>query len=101
MESQLENWTIYEHFISVRMNITILTPDKDIFEGPIKSVNVPGIGGQFEILSNHAPIVSALGEGNIRLIKEDNEKMSFQINKGFVEVLNNEVSLLVEGVTFP
>lgn len=81
------------------MQITVLTPDKAVFEGPINSVKVPGIGGQFEILNNHAPIVSALGEGQVRLILENGEKKTFDIQKGFVEVLNNNVSLLVQGVT--
>ncbi len=79
------------------MNITVLSPDQEIFEGTINSVKVPGVGGQFEVLNNHAPIVSALGEGEVRILKEDGEKMTFTIEKGFLEVLNNEVSLLVQG----
>ena len=79
------------------MKITVLTPDKEVFEGTISSVKVPGIGGQFEILSNHAPIVSALGSGEVRLIKQGGERMTFSIEKGFIEVLRNNVSLLVQG----
>ncbi len=79
------------------MNITVLSPDQEIFEGTINSVKVPGVGGQFEVLNNHAPIVSALGEGEVRILKEGGEKMTFTIEKGFLEVLNNEVSLLVQG----
>ncbi len=80
------------------MNISVLSPDQEIFQGAITSVKVPGVGGQFEVLSNHAPIVSALGEGEVRILKEGGEKMTFRIEKGFLEVLNNEVSLLVQGV---
>ena len=79
------------------MNISVLTPDKEIFEGTITSVKVPGVSGQFEVLNNHAPIVSALGEGEVRLIKENGEKMTFAIEKGFIEVLKNKVALLVQG----
>lgn len=79
------------------MNITVLTPDTSIFEGTITSVKVPGIDGQFEILNNHAPIVSALGEGPVRIIKKGGERLTFTIEKGFIEVLRNEVSLLVQG----
>ena len=79
------------------MQITVLTPDKEVFEGAISSVKVPGIGGQFEILGNHAPLVSALGSGEVRLIKEGGERMTFSIEKGFIEVLRNNVSLLVQG----
>lgn len=81
------------------MTISILSPDKEIFHGEITSVKIPGVRGQFEILNNHAPIVSALGDGAVRVIKKDGGNLSFSIEKGFVEVLNNEVSLLVQGVT--
>jgi len=80
------------------MNITVLSPDKELFSGEITAVKVPGIGGQFEILNNHAAIVSSLGEGNIKITKAGGELMTFTIDKGFVEVLHNEVSLLVQGV---
>ena len=80
------------------MNISILAPDKDVFQGAIQSVKVPGTGGQFEVLKNHAPIVSSLGAGDIRLIKEDGTKVIFTIKSGFIEVLNNEVTVLVQGV---
>ena len=79
------------------MTITILTPDKSIFEGTITSVKVPGVGGQFEILNNHAPLVSALEEGPVRVIKEGGEQLIFKIEKGFIEILRNNVSLLVQG----
>ncbi|MCB0521600.1 MAG: F0F1 ATP synthase subunit epsilon [Lewinellaceae bacterium] len=96
------------------MNITILTPDKEIFHGKIVSVKVPGTLGQFQVLKNHAPIVSSLEAGEVSLvtdggsyryydeesgtIKNDSlsgKKISFIIGGGFIEVLNNEVSLLV------
>jgi F-type H+-transporting ATPase subunit epsilon len=79
------------------MQISVLTPDKEIFEGEITSVRVPGVGGQFEVLNNHAPIVSALGEGEVRLTQKNGEKISFGIEKGFIEVLKNKVALLVQG----
>ncbi|WP_421797254.1 FoF1 ATP synthase subunit delta/epsilon [Haliscomenobacter sp.] len=99
------------------MNITVLTPDREIFAGPIKSVKVPGVKGEFQILQNHAPIVSALSAGKVTIVTgagdyrfydlgkkeqvEDSQaerKIVFQVESGFVEVLNNEVSLLLEGV---
>ncbi len=79
------------------MHITVLTPDAEIFDGDITSVKVPGVGGQFEILQNHAPIVSALGEGPVRLLLTSGGQKTFSIEKGFIEVLNNNVSLLVQG----
>jgi len=79
------------------MNITVLTPDAAVYQGTITSVKVPGIDGQFEILKNHAPLVSALGEGPVRIIREGGDNLTFSIEKGFIEILNNEVSLLVQG----
>lgn len=81
------------------MNVVVLTPDKEVFNGSIKSIKVPGIDGEFEILKNHAPIVSSLSTGKVRIIDEANGTKEFKITKGFIEVLNNEVSVLVEGVT--
>ena len=81
------------------MNISVLTPDQEIFEGAIESVKIPGVKGEFQVLKNHAPIVSALGEGKVTIVKEDGEKLAFEIEKGFIEVLNNEISLLVQGVS--
>ena len=80
------------------MNLIVLTPEKEIYTGQITSVKVPGISGQFEILKNHSPIVAALSQGDVRIIDAKGEKKTFKIKKGFVEVLKNEVSLLVQGV---
>lgn len=81
------------------MNLVILTPEKEVFAGKVKSIKVPGTSGQFEILQGHAPIVSSLVEGQIRILNDQGEKSTYSIERGFVEVLNNEVSLLVRGLT--
>ncbi len=80
------------------MNLNLLTPEKEVFSGNIKSVKVPGTKGQFEILDGHAPIVSSLTEGQIRIIDEKGDRLTYTIAKGFIEVLDNEVSLLVQGL---
>ena len=77
------------------MNLNILTPEKEVFNGAITSVKVPGASGQFEILANHAPLVSALEKGNIRVIQAEGENLNFEVSGGFIEVLQNEVSVLV------
>lgn len=77
------------------MELVVLTPEKEVFKGDIKSVKVPGNKGQFEILNGHAPIVSSLGEGVVRIITAAGETKEITISRGFVEVLRNEVSLLV------
>lgn len=98
------------------MTISVLTPDRTIFTGQIASVALPGVEGSFQLLDNHAPLVSALSAGNITLQtggggyayydadkkamteqQSASRSMTFTIDKGFVEVLNNEVNLLVTG----
>jgi len=81
------------------MQLTILTPEKEIFSGAVKSVKVPGTSGQFEILAGHAPIVSSLTNGEIRVLDDKGSRLLYTIDRGFVEVLNDEVSLLVRGLT--
>ncbi len=80
------------------MELIVLTPEKEIFQGGIESVKVPGTTGQFEVLKGHAPIVSSLVSGEVRIITASGERKTFNINKGFIEVLGKEVSLLVQGV---
>ena len=80
------------------MNLVVLTPDKELFHGTVTSVNVPAIGGRFEVLRGHAPIVAALEKGEVRFLTKKGEKKSIRIEQGFIEVLRDEVSLLVSGV---
>ncbi len=77
------------------MKVYILTPEKTLYEGDAKAVKVPGVLGQFEILDRHAPIVSALSSGSVQLTDTQGEKHQFEISKGFVEVMKNEVNVLV------
>ena len=79
------------------MKLTILTPDTQLFEGDIKSVNVPGVKAPFEVLNNHAPIVSALEKGEIT-VKTPGGTETFAIESGFIEVLNNNISILAQPV---
>jgi F-type H+-transporting ATPase subunit epsilon len=78
------------------MKINILTPEKELYKGEVDSVKVPGTKGQFEILKGHSPIVSSLSAGTIKIKTSEGEIKEFKISKGFVEVLKNEVSLLVQ-----
>ena len=80
------------------MLLVALTPENELFNGDIQSVKVPGTTGQFEILNGHAAIVAALGEGEVRILDANGERSTFNIKKGFVEVLNNEVSLLIQAL---
>lgn len=79
------------------MQLTILTPDKPIFDGTIVSVTVPGTSGAFQILKDHAPIISTLEDGNV-LIQTGNEEKTIGIKGGVVEVSNNKIILLAEAI---
>ena len=83
------------------MELEILTPEKKLFSGKVYGVQLPGIGGSFEILEKHAPLVSALGPGNVKVLNDKSgaNSTSFLVKGGFIEVLNNKVIVLVEGAT--
>lgn len=79
------------------MTLEILTPEKKLFSGEVYGVQLPGIDGLFEVLEKHAPLVSALGKGTLKVLKTKNEFAEFYIQSGFVEVLHNKATVLVEG----
>jgi F-type H+-transporting ATPase subunit epsilon len=79
------------------MTLEILTPEKKIFSGDVYGVQLPGLSGVFEVLEKHAPIVSALKEGRLKVLKDKNSSTSYTIQGGFVEVINNRATVLVEG----
>ena len=82
------------------MNLEILTPEKKLFSGEVYGVQLPGVTGLFEVLEKHAPLVSALKAGRVKVLKDRNNHVSFfHIESGFVEVLNNKVTVLVEGAS--
>ncbi len=80
------------------MNLEILTPEKKLYSGEVYGVQMPGISGSFEVLEKHAPLISALKPGRLKILKDrQNHLANFDIKAGFVEVLNNKVTVLVEG----
>ncbi len=74
----------------------LLTPDGAKFEGDAVSVQIPGSLGQFQVLYNHAPLVSSLGLGEISITQKDGTELHFAVNGGFVEISNNLCTLLAE-----
>ena len=78
------------------MYLEIITPEKLLFAGEIKLIKLPGISGSFEIMTNHAPIISILTPGKIK-VRETNDIVSyFEINGGLVEASNNKIMVLVD-----
>jgi F-type H+-transporting ATPase subunit epsilon len=81
------------------MNLEILTPEKKVFSGSVYGVQLPGEDGMFEVLEKHAPLVASLKSGRLKILKDKGmtNNSFFTIQGGFVEVLNNKVTVLVEG----
>lgn len=86
------------HLKSKHMTLEILTPDKKVYEGEVTSVTVPGTAGSFEILNNHAPIISTLEDGKVIIRSSGKNEERFVIKGGVVEVVDNKITLLAEGV---
>lgn len=77
------------------MHLEIITPEKKLFTGEITSVKVPGTSGEFQVLHNHAPIISSLGKGKVT-VKSSEGQQDFDIKSGVLEVLKNNIILLAE-----
>ena len=86
-----------QYSILFTMTLEILTPEKKIFSGEVYGVQLPGITGLFEVLDRHAPIVSALKNGKLKILLDKTNTNTYTIQSGFVEVLNNKATVLVEG----
>jgi F-type H+-transporting ATPase subunit epsilon len=81
------------------MNLEILTPEHKVFSGNVYGIQLPGTEGSFEILENHAPMIASLGKGRMKILKDKNSTESYEISSGFVEILNNHASVLIEDAT--
>lgn len=80
------------------MNLEIITPDKKVFEGEVVSASFPGTDGSFQVLNDHAPLISLLKDGVVEYKSKDSVNQ-VKITGGVVEVLKNKVILLADGVT--
>jgi len=80
------------------MVLDILTPEKSIFSGEIKLIKVPGSNGSFEIMENHAPIISSLDKGELKITPSNGADIFYQIEGGVIEVNNNKAIVLIEKI---
>ncbi len=78
------------------MFLEIITPEKKLFSGETELVKLPGASGSFEVLMNHAPIISTLIEGTIKVKEANGLLTNFEIKGGVVEALNNNIIVLVD-----
>jgi F-type H+-transporting ATPase subunit epsilon len=79
-----------------KLLVEIITPNKIGYKGEVSSITVPGTKGNFQILYNHAPIISSLEIGEIIIEANDSEKEYFATSGGTIEVVNNKVIVLAE-----
>ena len=78
------------------LHLEIITPEKILFSGEIQLIKLPGSLGYFEIMVNHAPLISTLMQGKIKVKEKNGALTYFDINSGLAEVANNEIKVLVE-----
>lgn len=82
--------------INAMMVVEIITPTNTIFSGTVQRIKLPGSKGEFEMLHNHAPIISTLHAGKIVLFDEHGTKHAFDVSDGVVEQAQNKVIVLVD-----
>lgn len=78
------------------MKLEIITPDSTIYTGKVRSVRVPGIKGSFQVLRDHAPIISTLGSGEVRIVDDQGKEIFLNVDGGVIEVKMNKIILLAE-----
>lgn len=91
------------------MILEIVTPEYTVFKGEVESVSVPGINGQFQMLDNHAPVVSLLSKGAVKIFgaveideanasqfKKSDGTTNFEISGGVIEMTNNKAIVLAD-----
>lgn len=78
------------------MQLEIIKPEKNVFQGEATSVILPGLDGSLGILNNHAPLITTLKDGFIYVTTTDGEEKEFHVKGGTVEVLNNKLTVLAE-----
>jgi F-type H+-transporting ATPase subunit epsilon len=76
------------------MQLDIITADKTLFSGEVEAVNLPGSSGQFQVLKDHAALVSSLDKGQVTIKSKENGDQEFTINGGIAEVLANKIVVL-------
>lgn len=78
------------------MNVRIIKPDATLYEGPASLIQLPGTNGLFELLENHAPIISSLAAGRIRLQADGANEQVFEIKAGVVKGQQNDILIMVQ-----
>jgi len=77
-------------------DLEIVTPKRVVFNAPVDSFSAPGVIGGFQVLHNHAPLLSNLRIGEVKILDRDGKETRYATSGGFVEVRNNKVIMLAE-----
>ena len=78
------------------MRIEIITPDETLYAGEARLIQMPGYDGSFEVLKNHASLISILKAGKIKIEEEDKNIRYFEIRGGVAEVMKNKILILAD-----
>jgi len=78
------------------MFVEIITPETNLYSGEAEQILLPGIDGSLGLLNRHAPLITSLRKGVVKVIKNSGETLSLEVNGGTVEVLNNKVIILAD-----
>ena len=79
-----------------KFDLSIISAESKVFEGKVENILVPGMVGDFLVLSNHAPCISSIRPGFLEFSEGTSDKQRFFISGGIIEVINNNVSVLVD-----
>jgi F-type H+-transporting ATPase subunit epsilon len=85
--------------VAATFTLSVLTPERSVFEGAVEYVEVPGTEGYLGVLANHAALVTGLASGTLTVRKPDGAVESFGVSGGFFEVSNNQATVLADAVT--
>ncbi len=80
------------------MSLIVLTPEETVYQEKIQKITIPGTKGAFQVLYNHAPILSTLEPGEVKFLDEKEQEHKFSLETGIVEVLNNNITITAENI---
>ncbi len=78
------------------MNVEIISPESTLFQGKASFVYLPGSDGSLGVMNNHAPLITSLKKGTVRVKEESGKELKFEVKGGTVEVFNNKIIILAE-----
>ena len=82
--------------MTIKFDLTIISAESKVFEGEVENVLVPGMIGDFLVLSNHAPCISSIRPGFLEFAEGTSKKQRYFVSGGIIEVINNTVSVLID-----